>query len=155
MSEMTPLPTVLAHISGMPTIQQMQALQSEMVGMDGADRFGPEPEHFFADGVYGRKLVIPAGRLLFGRWQRKANITVQLYGDCEIATEDGPKRIVGTHVFRVPPMTKRLMFTHAETAWITCHATDETDMALVERDLIVPEPGIPAMYSEEIEGESK
>ena len=155
MNEITQAPVVLAHIAGMPTIQQMQELQARMLSMEGADHVGPEPEHFFADGVYGRKVVIKAGQLLFGRWQRKANITVQLYGDCEIATEEGPKRIVGTQIFRVPPMTKRLMFTHAETAWITCHATEETEMDMVEKDLIIPEVGIPSMYSPMLEGDAK
>jgi hypothetical protein len=138
MSEMTPMPTVLSEIDPNPTMEQLQALQQRMIGM-GGDLIGPEVENFFADGVYGRKLVIPAGILLMGKLQRKANITVQLYGDIEVTTDHGPKRLVGQHVFRAPAMTKRIGWTHAETAWVTFHATEETDMALVEDDLIVPE----------------
>ena len=138
MSEITLLPTVLSEIDPNPTMDQLMALQQRMIDM-GGDLVGPEVENLFADGVYGRKLVIPAGILLMGKLQRKANITVQLYGDIEVTTDNGPKRLVGQHVFRAPAMTKRIGWTHAETAWVTFHATEETDMALVEADLILPE----------------
>ena len=138
MSEIELLPTVLSEIDPNPTMEQLMALQQRMIDM-GGDLAGPEVENFFADGVYGRKLVIPAGILLMGKMQRKANITVQLYGDIEVTTDNGPRRIVGQAVFRAPPMTKRLGWTHAETAWITFHATDQTDILMVEQELIVPE----------------
>ena len=138
MSDLTPLPTVLTALGNEPTLDQLRTLQARMVEL-GGDVNGPEVEHFFADGVYGRKLVIPAGVLLLGKLQRKANITVQLYGDIEVTTDAGPRRIVGQTVFRAPPMTKRVGWTHAETAWITFHATDQTDLLLVEQELIVPE----------------
>ena len=145
MSALTPKPTLLAHIEGQPTPEQLAALQARMADM-GGNTFGPTPEHLFADGVYGRKVVIPGGWVLLGRLQRKANLTIQLYGDCEIIGENGPQRIVGTQVFRVPPMVKRLMVTHAETCWLTVHATEETDMAKVEDELIVTEADLPRMY---------
>lgn len=141
MSTLTTPCTVLSLIDRIPTPTQLQALQQRMIEM-GGDLHGPEVESLFADGVYGRKLVIPAGILLMGKLQRKANITVQLYGDIEVTTDSGPKRMVGQHVFRAPAMTKRIGWTHAETAWITFHATEETDMALVEADLIVPETAL-------------
>lgn len=138
MNDIVPLPCVLTAVGNDPTMEQLQRLQQRMIEL-GGDLHGPEPQHFFADGVYGRKLVIPAGVLLMGKMQRKANITVQLYGDIEVTTDNGPRRIVGQSVFRAPPMTKRLGWTHAETAWITFHATDQTDILMVEQELIVPE----------------
>jgi hypothetical protein len=138
MSDIIPQPCVLTQIDRNPTHAQLQLLKQRMIEM-GGDLHGPEPQHFFADGVYGRKLVIPANILLLGKVQRKANITVQLYGDIEVTTDDGPKRLVGQHVFRAPPMTERVGWTHAETAWMTFHATDQTDILMVEQELIVPE----------------
>lgn len=138
MSDLIQQPCVLTAVGDSPTMEQLQRLQQRMVEM-GGDLHGPEPEHFFADGVYGRKLVIPANVLLMGKLQRKANITVQLYGDIEVTTDAGPKRIVGHAVFRAPAMTKRIGWTHTETAWITFHGTDQTDLMLVEQELIVPE----------------
>ena len=138
MSEITLLPTVLSEIDPNPTMDQLMALQQRMIDM-GGDLVGPEVENLFADGVYGRKLVIPAGILLMGKLQRKANITVQLYGDIEVTTDNGPKRLVGQHVFRAPAMTKRIGWTHMETVWLTVHATTETDIEKIEQDLIIPE----------------
>ena len=139
MNELTPEPTVLSMIDRNPTPQQLRQLKARMVDM-GGDTIGPEPENFFAEGLYGRKLVIPAGTLLVGKQQKHSNITVQLYGDIEVTTDDGPKRIVGQHVFVAPAGTERVGWTHAETAWVTCHATQEIDMAMVEADLTEPEP---------------
>lgn len=139
MSALTPQPTVLTELGASPTREQLQQLKARLVDM-GGDTHGPAPENFFADGVYGRKLVIPAGTLLVGKRQKRSNITVQIYGDIEVTTDDGPKRLVGQHVFVAPAGTERVGWTHAETAWVTCHATEETDMARVEADLTEPEP---------------
>jgi hypothetical protein len=139
MSGMTTQLTVLNLIDHNPTPAQLQQLKARMVDI-GGDTVGPAPENFFADGVYGRKLVIPAGTLLVGKRQKHSNITVQLYGDIEVTTDDGPKRLVGQHVFVAPAGTERVGWTHAETAWVTCHATEETDMARIEADLTEPEP---------------
>ena len=138
MSGMTPLPTVLTLIDPNPTMDQLQALQRRMIEL-GGDTVGPAVEHFFADGLYGRRLKIPAGTLLMGKLQRKSNITIQLYGDIEVTTDSGPKRIVGHSVFTAPEMTKRIGWTHMETVWLTVHATTETDIEKIEQDLIIPE----------------
>lgn len=129
---------VLSMIDRVPTPEQLQALQARMIEM-GGDRSGPQVEHFFADGLYGRKLLIPAGTLLMGKRQRRSNITTQIYGDIEVTTDDGPRRIVGQASFVAPGNTKRLGVTHADTLWITVHHTYETDISKIEADLIEPE----------------
>jgi hypothetical protein len=130
--------TVLSLIDRVPTPEQLQALQQRMIDM-GGDRVGPEVEHFFAHGLYGRKLLIPAGVLLMGKRQRNSNITTQIYGDIEVTTDDGPKRIAGQATFVAPGHTKRLGWTHAPTLWLTVHHTFETDLSKIEAELIEPE----------------
>lgn len=38
-----------------------------------------------------------------------------------------------------PPNTKRAVYTHADTLWLTFHVTDKTDLDELEEELIVPD----------------
>lgn len=147
MSEITKGVQALVSITQAPTTEQLRALQDRMLSM-GGDTEGPQVEHFFGDGLYGRFMEIPPGVLLVGKMHRKAGITVQLYGDCEYTTPGkAPERITGYKVWQSDAGAKRVIFAHEPTGWLALHATNETDMDKVEADLIVPEP-------QALEGES-
>ena len=128
-----PLPNV-------PTLGQIQALEALLAPMPQVEI---PVEHLFADGMYARKITIPAGTVLTGKVHRTDHINVMLSGDIEVWTEQGMKRLVGPQVFVAKAGTKRVGRTFADTVWITFHASKETDLLALEAELIEPE--IPAI----------
>jgi hypothetical protein len=60
-----------------------------------------------------------------------------LKGDCSVLTEDGPKRIKAPAHFITPAGTKRIVYVHKATVWVTVHSTKETDLEKIEEEVIV------------------
>jgi len=92
--------------------------------------------HFFANGVYARELTIPAGTVVVGKIHKYAQINILSKGDISIATEQGVRRVQAPHTVVSPPGTKRVGYAHTETVWTTISRTDETDLELIEKELI-------------------
>lgn len=124
-----------------PTRDQIKAMQQEMFAHCAANGLTPRPthpEHLFADGLYARKYAMPVGQLAVTKTHKKKHFIV-CCGDATIWTDQGSKRLVGFHCFITHPGTKRVIFAHADTLFITFHATQETDLATIEAELIEDE----------------
>ncbi len=93
------------------------------------------PKHYLLNGVYTRELFIPAGTLLTGKIHTTAHQSIMLYGDISVMTEDGMKRINEPCIITSMSGMKRAGYTHADTVWITIHATDLTDIEQIEAAL--------------------
>lgn len=95
-------------------------------------------QHFFADGVYVRQMLIPAGVALVGHIHRHPCVNMVL-GEIEVATEEGSRRIVGPVTFASPAGVKRAGYALKNTLWTTIHANpdNERDIAKLEALLIV------------------
>lgn len=78
--------------------------------------------HYFADGLYGRELHIPAGTALTGAIHKREHINVLLRGRIQVATENGTAEIQAPAVIVSPPGTKRAGVTLEDTVWLTVHA---------------------------------
>jgi hypothetical protein len=92
-------------------------------------------KHHLCNGVYMRELHIPAGTCLTGKIHKTEHLNVILQGDISVMTEDGMKRL-GPGVIQSQPGMKRAGFAHADTIWMTVHATDKTDIAEIEAELV-------------------
>lgn len=95
--------------------------------------------HHFAPGMYGREMRLKAGSILTGKKHRGPCLNV-VQGDITVFddnTGDG-RRITGYSCFRSEGGTRRAGLAHAPTAWITFHATQETDLAKIEAEVIEP-----------------
>lgn len=105
------------------------------------DASGPHPfplDHEFADGIYKRTIHVPAGALVVGMIHRFAHFCVITKGIVSVLTEDGAFRREAPFIFRSPAGAKRLVYHHTDTDWTTFHATKETDVAVIESQIIVP-----------------
>lgn len=81
--------------------------------------------HFFADGLYGRELYIPAGMCAVGRHHKHEQITIVM-GDCTLVTPgELPKRITGYEVTSTPAGVERAVYAHADTFVTTFHANPD------------------------------
>ena len=57
-------------------------------------------------------------------------------GVLDVLTPEGVVRIQAPHHGITKPGTKRVLYIHEETVWITVHATDKTDLQEIEDELI-------------------
>lgn len=99
-----------------------------------------EPKHYFATGMYGRELFMPAGTLIVGKVHKHQHLAIMVYGDITVYTEQGGKqRLTGYNMMVSPPETKRVVYPHADTLWVTIHASESQDLQELESQLISPD----------------
>ncbi len=97
-----------------------------------------EPTHYFADGIYAREIVIPAGTLLTGKIHKTRHLNIVSKGKIAVVTEWGQKIIEAPFTFVAEPGTKRVGVALEDTVWTTIHASEETDLVKLEDELIAP-----------------
>lgn len=101
-----------------------------------------EPKHHFANGMYGRELLMPAGTLIVGKIHKHEHLAIMVYGDILVYTEAGGKqRLKGYNMMVSPPETKRVVYPFEDTLWITIHLdpSGKRDADALEPELIVPD----------------
>lgn len=101
-----------------------------------------EPKHYFASGMYGRELLMPAGTLIVGKIHKHEHLAIMVYGDILVYTESGGKqRLKGYNMMVSPPETKRVVYPFEDTLWITIHLdnSNKRDAEALEPELITPD----------------
>ena len=110
-------------------INKMLEVESIIGNLPGA-RFGDDTcplKHSFADGLYVREIFMPKGMLITSELHKTSYPYFVLEGDLSVITEDGLVRIKAPYYGITRAGTKRILYIHADTHWITVHATNETD----------------------------
>ena len=111
---------------------KIEAIEKELITLPQVDL---PLEHFFAKGIYVRKIFMPKGTVATGRIHKHSGITVMLSGDLSILTEDGMKRITGPCVYEHKAGVKRALYMHEDSVVLTIHGTDKTDMSDLREEL--------------------
>lgn len=93
-------------------------------------------KHTFADGMYIREISVPKGYFVITKIHKLAHPCFILKGDCSIATEDGIKRIKAPYHMITPAGTKRIVYVHEDTVWVTVHKSDSKDLEKIEEEII-------------------
>lgn len=93
-------------------------------------------KHSFADGVYVREIFIPKGTLIVGKIHKHSHPNFLMKGDVSVLTEDGPRRIKAPYSMISAAGTKRIVYAHEDTIWITIHVTNDTDLEKIEEQII-------------------
>jgi hypothetical protein len=121
-----------------PTREQIERLEGELLALE-MQGHGVELEtwHHFADGLVARTIFIPAGTALTGAAHKAEHLNV-CFGDIEVWTESGMKRLTGYHVLPSLPGAKRAGRTFADTWWTTVHLNpgNERDLSKLEDALV-------------------
>ena len=140
-SEAVPAQQVVAPA---PTLGQIKALQDGLLELSGGETWEGDPEHYFADGMYGRLLPIKAGMVVVGKMHRHEHLLILISGECVISTADGMQRFSGRHVWVSKPGEKRALVTVTDCEFMTVHLNESNtrDLAEIEADVIVPESQI-------------
>lgn len=103
-------------------------------GALGADPF--PLEHSFADGLYIRKLTVPAKTLTVTKIHAVNHAFFLMKGTVIIQTEDGVKKITAPYQGITKAGTKRVIYHVDEVVFTTVHATKETDIEKIEIEVI-------------------
>ena len=122
-----------------PTREQIQAFQKELAKYEQTPL---EPDHYFADGQYGRELRIPAQTYVTGKIHLHEHLVMLASGEATINTDKGMERIKGPKMWVSPAGAKRALFTHTECVFWTTHQnlSNTQDLAALEAAIIEPEP---------------
>ena len=100
----------------------------------------PNTEHFYAEGLYLRRIFIPKGCVATGAIHLTETIDIMVSGDLTIVTTEGKKRVSGHNIIVSKPGLKKVAFAHEDTIFITAHAvTSVKDKTLetIEKELFV------------------
>ena len=114
-----------------------------------SDKLNPV-KHSFADGCYIREIFNPAGELLVTAIHKKEHAFFLMQGEMSILTEDGIKHLKAPHHGITKPGTKRIIYTHSDCIFVTVHATDETDVAKIEEQVIAKDFQDPLITQEDM-----
>ena len=93
-------------------------------------------KHTFVDGAYIRQITMQKGALFTSEIHKIKHPYFILEGDCSVLTEKGTTRMKAPFWGITEPGTKRLLYIHEKTIWITVHVTEETDIDVIKKDII-------------------
>ncbi len=89
-----------------------------------------------AGGLYLRELFVPKGTLATGKIHKVPHFNIIVKGIVSVVGEG--KRLEAPYWFSSPGGTKKAIYAHTDTVWITVHPTEETDISKIEEALIAP-----------------
>jgi len=112
----------------------MEKTPGTMVG-DVLDEYCPL-KHSFGDGVYVREIFVPKGTLIITKIHKFEHPYFVLSGVSSVVTEDGIALIKAPFQGMTKAGTKRAVYVHEDTVWVTVHATKETDLKKIEEEII-------------------
>jgi hypothetical protein len=128
--------TDIVELPQQPTLEGIQAFEQVLRRFPQVDC---PVDHFFADGLYGRLVLIPAGTTVTGKMHAGRHLNVLLAGTIKVTTEHGVIELSAPHVMVSEAGVKRVGHAYTDTLWLTVHASNKTDLGELEQELIVPE----------------
>jgi len=101
----------------------------------------PEPVHYFAPGMYGRELTVPAGMVLTGKIHKHGHFLLCTKGRATVVDEFGRYEVSAGYMQHSKPGAKRAVLAHEDTTFVTVHLnpTDTRDLVAIEAEHIEPE----------------
>lgn len=119
-----------------PSREQINALQSEMVNMPQAEL---KTDHYFSGGMYCRRVFRSAGTLIVGKIHKEDHLFMCASGQIMAWTENGMKTLNAGDVVESKAGTKRVTLALTDAIGITIHKTDEKELEIIEKQLIEPD----------------
>ena len=119
-----------------PSREQINALQSEMVNMPQAEL---KTDHYFSGGMYCRRVFRSAGTLIVGKIHKEDHLFMCASGQIMAWTEQGMKTLNAGDVVESKAGTKRVTLALTDAIGITIHKTNEKDLEIIEKQLIEPD----------------
>jgi len=105
-----------------PTKPQIEELQQALSTMPQATTM--VTSHYFADGMYCRKLFRQAGTLIVGKEHKMSHFFICAMGEIKVWTEKGVITLKAGDIVETMPGTKRVTYAVTDSIGITVHKTD-------------------------------
>lgn len=129
---------------------KISSLEKEMLART-EEHVHIETIHHFSKGLYAREILIPKHTLLTGKIHKFECLNVISKGKIIVASIEGVKTIEAPFTFTSKPGVKRVGFALEETVWTTFHATEKTDLAEIEEEVIAKDYSeVPGITKEEL-----
>lgn len=94
-------------------------------------------EHIFTEGLYTRKIFMPEGTIVTSRKHKESHPFVILTGSVSVISEtEGAVQYEGPFIGVTSPGTRRALYVHTDTEWVTFHRNPEN---LSDPDALVGE----------------
>lgn len=109
--------------------------------------------HHFSPGIYTRECHIPADTFVIGKTHRHAHPTFMTKGKCkmwDVGAGTPPEIMEAPRHWTSVPGAKRVLYALEDCVFFTCHASEETDLTILEEQLIVPEEEAMKAVSEQL-----
>jgi hypothetical protein len=126
----------MSDLSITPSLEQINRLQAEMVKLPQIEL---PTEHYFAGGMYCRKVFRPAGTTIVGKVHKKAHLFLCAKGQILAWSETGMRTLNAGDVVESQPGTKRVTYAVEDSIGVTFHVTDKTDLDDIESELVEPD----------------
>lgn len=95
--------------------------------------------HRFMPGMYVREIFIPKGTVLTSATHKTVHPFVVLSGSISVwSEEEKAVRYDAPHFGVTMPGTRRMLYAHRDTVWLTFHATKRRTPDGVAEDILVP-----------------
>jgi quercetin dioxygenase-like cupin family protein len=120
-----------------PNKEEIGRLQEEISKMPQAEDM--VTDHFFADGMYSRRVFRKAGTLIVGKVHKKDHFFICTKGEIIAWTEKGMKKLSAGDIIECKSGTKRVTLATMDSVGTTIHRTDKTDLDEIEAELIEPD----------------
>jgi hypothetical protein len=119
-----------------PRDERVEALEAALLDMP---QVNCPLKHQFAPGVYLREILMPAGTFIIGHRHKTEHFNVVLSGRARVMqTGGGVEEIVAPCVFVSKPGVRKILYILEDMRWATVHPTHETDVGVLERQLVEP-----------------
>ena len=135
MSKELDFPKLENQLSGLTPVgfgEKIQGITDHLQSLDGEEEItktltDTNITHHFAEGLYGRELLIPKGVLIVSRVHKRPLINVISKGHVIILDVNGRREVHAPATFVDEEAgTQRVVYSVEETVWTTTHPTDLT-----------------------------
>ncbi len=145
-------PTVIGKEDYRENVMHLEDLINKMPGAvvgEERDKYLPL-KHTFVDGAYVREISAPKGAFIVTKIHKVQHPYFILKGKCSVLTEDGVKKLQAPFYGITEAGTKRVVYVHEDTVWVTVHVTNETDLDKIEEQIIAKDFGDIPISNEDI-----
>lgn len=105
----------------------------------GEDNPGCHMEHHFVPGLYAREMHLPQGMVNVSETHLSEHLFVVSLGHVMVYQEKEERwvEIQAPYTGVTKPGARRFVIALADTIWTTFHVTDKTDIAEIEREILL------------------
>jgi len=116
------------------TRESVEALQSAMMQLPQAP--GMTTTHFFGGGMYCRRIVIPAGRVIVSKVHNTEHMFIGCVGELIVSGQGENYTLRPGDVVVSPVGTKRAVYSVTDVVVMTVHKTNQTSVDNLEEELM-------------------